>query len=178
MIDPITALITWTTYGTWLPGDMRGWRKRTGGEQLPRPLLERWCHEQMTGTTVLLQPHDRETVEDACHEHCEFRGWHLFAVSARSNHVHVVVAADESPQKVRDQLKSNCTRQLRRQAIPLIRQRTWTRGGDCSILDSDDDIGNAILYVNEAQDREFWDDPETYQSASGHVPKPEKEDRE
>ena len=153
MNDPITSLITWTTYGTWLPGDIRGWRKRESGEQLPRHLLERWCREQMTGETILLSANDRATVEDTCHEHCEFRGWRLFAVNARSNHVHAVVAANEKPQKVRDQLKANCTRRLRTQEQPLIARRTWTRGGDCSILNGDDDIENAIVYVAEAQDR-------------------------
>ncbi|QDU93307.1 transposase [Lignipirellula cremea] len=152
MTDTIAVFITWTTYGTWMPGDARGWRDRSRGEQLPRPLLERWCREQMTGETVLLEPHDRETVENACREHCLFRNWQLYAVNARTNHVHVVVASMENPQKVCEQLKANCTRRLRQQETPLFRARTWTRGGDCSILDSDKDIELAVQYVVEAQD--------------------------
>lgn len=135
-----------------------GWRKRKGGQQLPQPLLANWCRKQMKGEAVLLQPHDRESIENACRKHCEHRGWHLFAVSARTNHVHVVVAADASPQKVRDQLKSNCTGELRRQAVPLNVDRTWTKGGDCEILDSDDDIEAAVDYVAEAQDRKGRDE--------------------
>jgi REP element-mobilizing transposase RayT len=157
MSDFICILITWTTYGTWLPGDSRGWRKKLAGDQVPRTLLEQWCRKQMAGEAVLLRPHDRETVEGACREHCEFRGWHLFAVSARTNHVHVVVAADVSPKKVRDQLKANCTRRLRNQAQPLVSERTWTRGGDCSLLDGDDEVEAAVNYVNEAQDRKSRD---------------------
>lgn len=129
MSDAIAIFITWTTYGTWMPGDMRGWRKRMSGNQLPRPLLAEWCRNQMKGEVVLLEKHDRETVERACREHCEHRGWHLYAVNARTNHVHVVVAAaDISPQTVRDQLKANCTGKLRRQDQPLVVERTWTRG--------------------------------------------------
>lgn len=153
MNDTLTILITWTTYGTWLPGDARGWRKRKGGYQLPRPLLEEWCCKQMRGESVLLEPHDRITVEDACRKHCEHRGWNLLAVNARSNHVHVVVTANELPQTVRDQLKANCTGALRRQTKPLAVERTWTRGGDCEILDSEADIEAAVLYVADAQDR-------------------------
>ena len=152
MEKPIVSLMTWTTYGTWLPGEARGWRKRGGGEQLPRPFLEQWCHDQMSADTVLLSPADQATVEDACREHCEFRSWTLLAVTARSNHVHAVVAANEKPHTVRDQLKANCTRRLRNQEIPLIAKRTWTRGGDCSILDRDEEIENGVMYVNEAQD--------------------------
>jgi len=153
MNDPLTYFITWTTYGTWMPGDSRGWRKRGAWVKPPRPLLERWCREQMKGDTVLLSPSDRETVENACREHCQFRGWTLLAVNARSNHVHVVVVANEAPMKIRDQLKANCTRCLRRQPTPLIAERTWTRGGDTEILDTDEDIEAAIIYVTEAQDR-------------------------
>ena len=152
-MDALEYFITWTTYGTWLPGDSRGWRKRGSGSQLPRPLLERWCREQMTGDTVLLSLADRETTEDACHEHCRVRGWELLAVSARSNHVHVVVSADVDPKKVRDQLKANCTRRLRTQEKPLNCTRTWTRGGDIEILDTEEDVRLAVLYVLEAQDR-------------------------
>ena len=137
-----------------MPGDMRGWRKRMSGNQLPRPLLAEWCRKQMKGEVVLLEKHDRETVERACGEHCEHRGWHLYAVNARTNHVHVVVAAaDISPQTVRDQLKANCTGKLRRQDQPLVVERTWTRGGDCEILDSDDDLQAAVEYTLDAQDR-------------------------
>jgi REP element-mobilizing transposase RayT len=145
--------ITWTTYGTWLPGDRRGWRKRVGGPQIPRPLLESWCKKQLAGDAVLLQPSDRDTIEGACREHCKHRGWALKAVNARSNHVHVVVIADEKPQKVRDQLKANCTRRLRTQSQPLVRAKTWTKGGDCEVLESDDELFDAVVYVLECQDR-------------------------
>ena len=161
MSDHITIFITWTTYGTWMPGDSRGWRKRKGGQQLPRPLLAEWCRKQMKGEAVLLKPHDRNTVEEACFQHCEHRRWHLLAVNARTNHVHVVVVADQSPQKVRDQLKANCTRALRQQSTPLVVDRTWTTGGDCEILDSDADVEASVICVTEAQDRKGLerDDP-------------------
>lgn len=153
MNEYIHILITWTTYGTWLPGDSRGWRHRQGGAQLPQPLLEQWCKAQMIGDAVLLNQPDRLTVEDACREHCEVRGWHLSAVNARTNHVHLVVTANMKPQKVRDQLKANCTRRLRNQTIPLQAERTWARGGDCEVLSSEADIEAAVLYVTDVQDK-------------------------
>ena len=164
MNDTIAIFITWTTYGNWMPGDLRGWRKRKGGQQLPRPLLAKWCRLQMKGEAVLLATHNRETVEEACRKHCEHRGWHLFALSARTNHVHVVVAADAAPQKVRDQLKANCTGKLRRQINPMIAERTWTRGGDCEVLDTEDDVDAAVIYTLETQDLKGC---EPYALASG-----------
>ncbi len=149
--DFIHVLITWTTYGTWLPGDSRGWRRRLGGEQISQPLLERWCQARLRGEAVLLEEHDRATVHQACHEHCSFRGWSLLAINARTNHVHVVIATNYKPQVARDQLKANCTRMLRLQQTPLNVPRTWTRGGDCEILDGNESVEAAIQYVREGQ---------------------------
>ena len=159
MNDKIALLITWTTYGTWLPGDQRGWRGRNNGPQPPNSRLKQWCRHKMTGDTVLLREHDRKAVEDACREHCEHRGWYLLAVSARTNHVHVVVIADRHPQTVRDQLKANCTRRLRNQHRPLLAKRTWTRGGDCAALNKTSEIEAAMRYVLEAQDQKWREQP-------------------
>src|SRR4051812_15993222 len=116
MNDSLCYFITWVTYGTWLPGDPRGWRKRGGGYQFPSLQLEDWCRRQMRGAAVLLAPHDRIAAENACRAHCEHREWTLLAVAARINHVHVVVISDTAPDVTRDQLKANCTTALRRQA--------------------------------------------------------------
>ena len=149
--DSVGVLITWTTYGTWLPGDSRGWRSKRTGSQPADPDLDAEAREKLKFDPVHLSPHDRETVEQACRDHCDHRGWVLHAVNARSNHVHVVVVADVTPQTVRDQLKANCTAKLRQQEIPLICVRTWTKGGDCEILFNEQSVQNAIRYTLEAQ---------------------------
>jgi REP element-mobilizing transposase RayT len=122
------------------------------GHELPKPLLEDWAQKQMKGEAILLTPSNRDTVEHACTNHCEFRNWDLLAVNARTNHVHAVVAANVEPTKIRDQLKANCTRELREATPPLNVPRTWTRGGDCEILFTKDDVESAVIYVKEAQD--------------------------
>jgi len=51
--EPIAYLITWTTYGTWLPGDERGWQKKNRtGEQSPNQLRQTTSAAEMkeTGT--------------------------------------------------------------------------------------------------------------------------------
>ena len=40
MDDPIGYFLTWVTYGTWLPGDARGWVEYRHGWQLPDPPRE------------------------------------------------------------------------------------------------------------------------------------------
>ena len=157
MNRPITdfeaVFITWTTYGTWLPGNRRGWRHRNDGHTMPKPLLEEWARKQLKGEAVLLSPPLRRIVESACQNHCSHRGWGLLAANARSNHVHVVIAANAEPKTICDQLKANCTRELRAADPPLNVPRTWTRAGDCEILFNEDDVEAAVIYVKEAQDR-------------------------
>jgi len=151
--DPITLFITWTTYGTWLPGDRRGWRKWKSGDQQPQPRLEEWCRTQMKNQPLILNQNQRQEVEQVIRKHAEIRNWQLHAVSVRSNHVHVAVTACAPPKRVRDQFKANGTTALRRMACPPIHEKVWTKGGDIEFIDTDDDLERVVIYITEAQDR-------------------------
>ena len=162
--DPVTLFITWTTYGSWLPGDVRGWKKWKQGEQQPQPVLEDWCKERMKEKAVLLDERHRESVEDVIRKHSQIRGWELHAVSVRSNHVHIVVTVvpktgnndyrvADSIKRVRDELKANATRVVRRCENPVTNAKVWTKGGDIQFIDTDDDLEQVVIYVWEAQDR-------------------------
>src|SRR3954471_22449342 len=120
---PLAYHITWTTYGTWLPGDLRGWVKEgEPGIQVPNPEREEMARRRMVADAVTLDEQQRKLVEDTVRKHCRIRGWLLHVVGALTNHVHVVVAADLDPEKVRDQFKAWCTRRLSEQAA---HRRTW-----------------------------------------------------
>jgi REP element-mobilizing transposase RayT len=95
----------------------------------------------------------RGQVETVCAEHAQVRGWQLHAVSARTNHVHLVVTADRAPNIVRDQFKANATRVLREGPDPIMNQRIWTRGGDVEVVNGQESLEQVILYVTEAQER-------------------------
>ena len=151
--EPITLFITFTTYGTWLPGDQRGWRKWKAGEQQPQPLLEDWCRDRMKEQPVFLNEHQRQQVETVIREHATIRGWSLHAVSARSNHVHIAVTACDPPKRVRDQFKANATRVLRELPAPVKTEKVWTKGGDIEFVDTEDDLFQVVMYITEAQDR-------------------------
>ena len=111
--DPLAYFLTWTTYGTWLPGDARGWVRKPGQFQIPDPKLEAVARELMSEEPCILDSEERRLVEKTIQEHCAIRSWHLHAVSCRTNHVHVVVTAPVSPQTVRNQFKAWCTRYLK-----------------------------------------------------------------
>jgi len=152
-LDPLTLFITLTTYGTWLPGDSRGWRKWKAGQQEPQPLLEDWCRDRMKEEPVLLNGEQRHRVEAVIRKHALLRGWALHAVSVRSNHLHIAVTVRELPKRARDQFKANATRVLRESPLPIENEKIWTKGGDIEIVDTEDDLEKVVLYITEAQDR-------------------------
>jgi hypothetical protein len=98
--------LTWATYGTWLPGDDRGWIERGRGWQPPDPIRKLEAEARMTASACCLDGAQRTVVEQQIAQTCALRGWHLHAVNCRSNHLHVVVSADRPPKLVRNQLKA------------------------------------------------------------------------
>ena len=160
----ISLFITWTAYGSWLPGDSRGWKKWKQGQQQPQPQLEDWCKGRMKEKPVLLDQHQRQAVEHVIRKHAEHRRWELHAVSVRSNHVHVAVTVlpvvsnktervGDGIKRVRDELKANGTRVLRQLMNPVPNKKIWTKGGVIQFIDSDDDLEQVVIYISEAQDR-------------------------
>ncbi len=153
-LDNFGYFITWTTYGNWLPGDSRGWRKTGCGAMDPQPLLVDWCREQMLYPPIELSVLQRSKIEFVCREHAQIRSWKLLAINARSNHIHVVVfAPNHKPQIVRDQLKANATRVLRQPPETISQEKIWTRGGDCEWIRTEEDLQQIVAYVIDGQDR-------------------------
>src|SRR5436305_385128 len=113
MPDPLAYFLTWPTYGTWLPGDERGWVQHGKGWQLPDAIREHEAKAQMTEDACILDEEQRRLVEQTIADHCRVRGWALHAVNCRTNHIHVAVTADRDPDTVCAQLKAWCTRRLK-----------------------------------------------------------------
>jgi REP element-mobilizing transposase RayT len=155
----LAYFITWTTYGTWLPGDARGWIKsREWGTKPPDPELENQARAQMAEPAVVLTPDQRKLVEQTISDHCRIRRWILHAVNARTNHVHVVVTADRDAEEIRNQFKAWCSRKLSDQAnltkavAKKAGRRHWfTEGGDNEAIQDEQHLENVIRYVMECQ---------------------------
>lgn len=150
--DPIAFFLTWVTYGTWLPGDARGWVEYKHGWQLPSRDLEADCESRMSEDAIRLAPDQRQAVEDQIKETCQHRGWHLHAVNCRSNHVHAVVSAGETPpKKIRSDLKAYATRRLK--SFDNTRDNWWAERGSIRWVYTDGDLETVVIYVVDAQDR-------------------------
>jgi REP element-mobilizing transposase RayT len=176
MAPPLAYFLTWTTYGTWLPGDARGWvdKHQSGPEvpyQAPDRRRERAAKARMKESPVILTPRAREVVEAALRETCSYRGWTVHALSGRTNHVHIVVTTpDLTPGWVMRTLKAYATRALNRLeaaagtapacqrglvkascdhgAPSPKRQRWWTEDGSKRYINDERSLAAAVHYVN------------------------------
>src|SRR5438132_13645292 len=113
MSFPLAYHLTWTTYGTWLQGDERGWvKKGTAGIQDPEPGRQERCYQLLKTSPTTLNQQQRLLIQVTIEAHCDHRKWKLHAVNVRSNHIHVVVTAAMDPDSVMGQFKAWCSRRL------------------------------------------------------------------
>ncbi len=154
MADPLGYFLTRTTYGTWLPGDERGWVERPGQFRPPNPALQATARALLKEEPCILDHQQRGLVEATIAKHCAIRSWHLHIVNCRTKHVHVVVTAKARPKIVRDQFKAWCTRhlkELQRTRDQAVRTNWWTEGGSVRCLNDEDSLAEAIRYVRDCQ---------------------------
>ncbi|MBX3427645.1 MAG: transposase [Pirellulales bacterium] len=114
------TLITTTTYGTWLPGDARGYVE--GGRILPpAPRLAAYASRQLRREPMLLSELQRHRVfESLCAAADEF-AYRLSDIVVETTHVHWIVGHDDAMAAMVGRLKTRT-----RQALQV--GRVWTNG--------------------------------------------------
>ena len=158
MHQPIAYFISWTTYGTWLRGDERGWiRLDSDGvttQEPPNAALRAHDESLLKHAPIRLTLEMRRVVEDGVRRVCERRGWVLHAVNPRSNHVHVVVGSSRAMDPTLVALKAWSTRALREADLVDPDQRLWTRHGSTKAIHTNATLSAAVDYVVRMQDTE------------------------
>ncbi|QDV90513.1 Bifunctional purine biosynthesis protein PurH [Phycisphaerae bacterium RAS2] len=162
-LDDPTWLLTWTTYGTWLPGDARGYVSRTSTDAGPheifsspgqpysadQPELSEAAKDRMAGEPVLLDAKHAATVRDAFIEASAAHNIRLVAFAIMPNHIHVLCQATQQGSELLQLFKGVSSRRLG-QAFPLANSpRWWTKSGSTRHLKQGDDPTAAINYVCE-----------------------------
>ena len=153
---PLAYFISFTCYGTWKHGEDKGSvdceHNQPGTPFLP-PNFELREEERshMQHPPYLMDQSRRAAVRDAIVGVCRFRGWDLHAVYVRSNHVHVVVAAQAAPEKVINDFKAYASRSLNHQQIDEADRKRWSRHGSTRYLWDAEHVNGAIDYVLHRQ---------------------------
>jgi REP element-mobilizing transposase RayT len=162
---PLAYLITIRTYGTWLHGDERGsvdthdnYNRPGSPRRPPNRLLYERMRENMKFPAVLLNSEQRRAVARAIEEVCKFRDYQLKALNIRTNHGHVVVAAQSPPEKIANAFKSYSTRELRRCGLINADAKVWARGRSRRYLWRENHVAAAIDYVLYCQGAVTFED--------------------
>jgi REP element-mobilizing transposase RayT len=136
----LATMITTTTYGTWLPGDLRGYVDN--GVILPGDpeLIER-CRKLMKSDPVLLTPSEQHTAFEALQLAAEEFRCALLEASVESWHVHWLIDHKfEAVDAMVGRLKTRI-----RQAIG--RGRIWTNGYDARYCFNQDSVERRRNYI-------------------------------
>ena len=155
--QPLGYLITFRCYGTWLHGEERGsvdrrHYDRYGTPDMPanKKVLEDE-KSSLKQSEFILNELQRAVVTSAVREVCDHRAYTLYAVNARTNHVHSVVGAACKPEKIMNSFKSYARRKLREANLISGDVKPWVRHGSTPYLWTDDQLRRAIDYVINGQ---------------------------
>ncbi len=160
-----TWLLTWTTYGTWLPGDARGSKIRVrdgrgaratelvpGGTRNANALRDA-ARARLKQDPIRLTSKQAEVAADAIQEEAERRGWTAFAIAVMANHAHVTVgvAGDPAGGSLLHALKSHASRVLNMEWRRPAAGTWWTQGGSTRVLRSEPAVIAAVRYVRDQE---------------------------
>ncbi len=160
---PLAYLITFRSYGTWLHGDGRGSIDRFHNQyksayREPNQKLYNFNAKVLKSEPVNLKAAERELVELAIREVCDYRNWLLRAINIRINHVHTVVSiGDASPSKALNSFKAYSTRKLRENNLWKFEHSPWSGLGSKRHLWNEESIEKAVDYVINGQGDELPD---------------------
>jgi REP element-mobilizing transposase RayT len=163
---PLAYLITFRTFGTWLPGDERYSVDRHGQNIYNTPLvahnqkLQEAMKSELKHPPIILNEIQRRNVEKAITDLCETRRYDLQAINARTNHVHTVVSAPMKPERIADAFKAFATKRLRENGLVEPEIQLWSRGRSRRYLWKPRHVVLAIDYVLYGQGDEPFEIPE------------------
>jgi len=162
-MDTITALISWTCYGQWLHGSVRG-SVDPEHNSVEAPWLaanverEESARKRMDQPAYEMDAERRRVVLAAIRNVCTHRNWTLHAVHVRPRHVHVVVSGAQSPERMMNDFKAYASRALNEARLDHPTRKRWTKHGSTRYINDEAYLAAAINYVlcKQGEPMERW----------------------
>jgi REP element-mobilizing transposase RayT len=137
-------MITWTTYGTWLQGDERGYVKNGQTYQGNKSLKQRNKNLQ-SQQMVKLSRNQQQVVRKAIAKEAKLQNQRIYALSIQSNHVHIVVEYTRQPiSKIVAYYKKYARLALKAAGL---QGKLWTKGYDKRFCFDRTSLEQRIQYV-------------------------------
>jgi REP element-mobilizing transposase RayT len=147
----IAYMVTWTTYGTWLQGDERGYVKE--GETLePNPALEKSNISSLKQQIITLNPLQKITAQNAIIEEAKKINHKIFAIAVCSNHIHLLVEKNQESIETATAIYKSAARKALYQTG--IEGKVWTKGFDKRFCFNERELKNRIEYINRHNENE------------------------
>jgi len=142
----IAYMVTWTTYGTWLQGDERGYVKN--GQILPKDDKLKSANEKhQKFETFKLNWNHRNIVKDAILAGAKIVNQEIIDLAVRSNHIHLLIkTSEDSIEKVVHRYKCAATFALRRNGV---QGEIWSKGFDKRFCFTEKEIEQKIRYIQK-----------------------------
>jgi REP element-mobilizing transposase RayT len=145
----IAFMATWTTYGTWLQGDRKGYVKN-GTTLEANPELEEYSRKLLKHDKVKIPRSLRMAVKNSILKEAEEIGQKVYAIAVCSNHVHIVV----------ESIGKRCgysVGRFKRAATKALREygckdKVWTEGFDKRYCYDEQELEQKIKYVERHKD--------------------------
>jgi len=146
MAKTLGYLVTWTTYGTWLQGDKRGYAK-DGRILNPDANIKATNLRNLQKQPVSLTTIQKQIVNQAIAVKAEQLGRNLLAIAVCQNHIHLVVAYNGTPIEY-------SVRHYKNAALVALRKyglvgRVWSSGFDKRFCFDQKSLQKRIDYVND-----------------------------
>lgn len=142
----IAYMITWTTYGSWLQGDKRGYVKNgqiLGGNGN----LKSANQNQQKSSSVKLNDTQKQIVKNSIEREAERVGQKIYALAVCSNHIHLVLHKTNEPiENAVRRYKYSATKSLRHSGL---KGDIWTKGFDKRFYFNEYEIEQKIRYVQK-----------------------------
>ena len=137
-------MVTWTTFGSWLQGDERGYVKNgqilKGDEK-----IKKFCQDFQKGDTVILNPAESQIAKQSILKEADRIGQAIKAIEVCTNHVHIAAESyNESIERMVSRYKTIAMFALYENGRS---GKIWTRGFDKRFCYSQEELDRKIRYI-------------------------------
>jgi len=150
MSEILGYMATWTTYGTWLPGDGRGYVDNKGQLQNGDENILQKSKELLNSPPVKLNLSEKKLTKQTILDEAQRIGHKIIALVVCTNHVHLLAKPHQEPiDKIIGRYKSITTRIFWEYGK---KGKIWTRGFDKQFCFTEKELTARIIYIHKHND--------------------------
>jgi len=136
---PLATFVTTTSYGTWLPGDKRGYVDN--GQIYPsRRYLNAHVEKTLSGPKVTFSSLEQQRLFQFLQDAAAEFGYALTDAVVEATHLHWIIGRDDAVDEMAGRLKNRMRQRLDR-------GRIWTKGYSHRLLFDEDALEGARKYL-------------------------------